>query len=137
MNARADRGSISVWVCSISIAMVILVGVAVDLTGQVRAQQHARDIAAQAARAAGQQIDAATAIRGRGARANPGPAVAAAQAYLRSADITGTATVVGGDTVVVTTATTYTPRFLSIIGIGDLAVTGRAEARIVRVGGTP
>ena len=45
--------------------MIILVGLAVDLGGQVHAQQHARDVAAQAARAGGQQLQAGRAIRGR------------------------------------------------------------------------
>ena len=45
--------------------MMMLVGLAVDLGGQVHAQQRAHDIAAQAARAGGEQVQAAPAIEGR------------------------------------------------------------------------
>jgi Flp pilus assembly protein TadG len=116
--------------------MLILVGLAVDLGGQVHAQQYARDIAAQAARAGGQQLQASLAVRGLAAQADPGPAVAAARAYLAAADVTGTASLRGGDTVIVTTSATYDTKFLGLIGINQLTVTGAAESRIARtVGG--
>ena len=61
----------------------------------------------------------------------------AAQEYLAAAGVTGTVTVTGGDTVHVEVTDTYTPKFLSFIGIGDLTVTSEASARIVRsLGGT-
>ncbi|HUM87572.1 MAG TPA: pilus assembly protein TadG-related protein, partial [Actinomycetota bacterium] len=54
-----ERGSISIWVVTATIVMMTLVGLAVDLGGQVHAQQRAHDVAAQAARAGGQQVEAA------------------------------------------------------------------------------
>ena len=51
-----DRGSITVWLALSAVVMIILVGVAVDLCGQVYAKQRCQDIAAQAARAGGQQL---------------------------------------------------------------------------------
>jgi Flp pilus assembly protein TadG len=45
-------------------AMIILAGLAVDLGGQVLTRQHASNVAAQAARAGGQQLQASRAIRG-------------------------------------------------------------------------
>lgn len=133
-----ERGSVSVWLASASVVMIMLVGVVVDLAGQVHAQQHARDVAAQAARVAGQQINAPAAIRGQGVRANPAQAVSAAQAYLNSSDVSGTASIVDGTTIIVNTSATYNTKFLSIIGLGSMRVTGHAEARITRVvGGTP
>ena len=133
---RSDRGSVTIWLAQAAFVMIVLVGLAVDLTGQVYAQQHARDIAAQAARAGGQHIIAPQAIRGLGVQANATQAVQAAQTYLNGSDVTGTVSIQGGTTLVVTTRDTYDTKFLSIVGLGSMTVSGRAEARIVRsVGG--
>ena len=51
-------------------------------------------------------------------------------------DVTGTVSIQGGTTLVVTTRDTYDTKFLSIVGLGSMTVSGRAEARIIRsVGG--
>jgi hypothetical protein len=68
--ADTERGSVSVWLATAAVVMIILVGVVVDLAGQVHAQQHTRNVANQAARVAGQQINAPVAIRGQGVQAN-------------------------------------------------------------------
>ena len=136
--ADSERGSVSVWLATAAVVMIILVGVVVDLAGQVHAQQHTRNVANQAARVAGQQIKATVAIRGQGVQANASQAVSAAQTYLNASDVTGTASIVNGNTIRVTTSSTYNTKFLSIIGLGSMRVTGHAEARIVRVvEGTP
>ena len=133
-----DSGSISIWIATGGLVMIILVGMAVDLGGQVFTQQHARDIARQASRAGGQQLQPAPAIRGLGVRADPAAAVLAARTYLAASDLTGTARVTGGTTVVVDTTAIYPTKFLSIIGITQLTVTGHAEATITRsVAGAP
>lgn len=130
---QAERGSISMWFALSAFVMVVLVGLAVDLSGQVHAQQHARGVAAEAARAGGQQINAPGGIRGTAANANTALAVNAAQAHLSAAGLTGMVSVEGGGTrLVVTTSGVYHPKFLGIIGIGSMPVTGSAEARIVR-----
>ena len=66
-TSRQERGSISIWLVTTGFAMIVLVGLAVDLGGQVHAQQRARAVADQAARTGGQQLDAAVAVRGEGA----------------------------------------------------------------------
>lgn len=135
---RTDRGSVTVWLALASFVMVVLVGVAVDLSGQVYASQHARDVASQAARVAGQQLDSGPAVRGGTNQVDTATAVAAAKTYLASSGMQGEVTVTGGGaTLVVTTSSTYETKFLSIIGLSSLAVSGRSEARIVRaVNGT-
>jgi Flp pilus assembly protein TadG len=134
--SRRDRGSVTIWLALASFVMIVLVGVAVDLSGQVYAQQHARDIAAQAARTAGQQIDAAQGVRGIAAQTNTTQAIAAAKAYIAAAGLSGEATVTGGGaTITVTVADTYETKFLSIIGLQSMRVTGTAETRVVRVVG--
>ena len=125
-RVRDERGSISVWLVTASFVMIMLVGLAVDLGGQVHAQQRAHDIAAQAARAGGQRIQAPAAIEGRSVDVD-----------LAAADVEGTVEITGGDTVTVTVTDHYDPQFLGAIGISDLTVTGEASARVVRtIGGT-
>jgi Flp pilus assembly protein TadG len=135
-SSRHERGSVTIWLALASFVMIVLVGVAVDLSGQVYAQQHARDIAAQAARTAGQQIDTAQGVRGAGAQTNPAQAVTAAKAYIAAAGMSGDATITGGGTTItVTVVDTYVTKFLSIVGLEQLRVTGSAETRVVRVVG--
>ena len=62
----------------------------------------------------------------------PSQAVAAARAYLAASDVTGTVQLRGGTAVIVHTAATYHTKFLGIIGIDQMPVTGSAESRIVR-----
>jgi len=131
-NTHRERGSVRFWLATASLVMIILVGLAVDLGGQVHTQQRARDVATQAARAGGQQILSGPAIRGQGVQADTGAAKAAARDYLAGAGVSGSATINGGDTLVVTTTDTYQTTFLSIIGLNRLTVTGHARARIIR-----
>lgn len=135
-----EQGSASVWMITTALVMVLLVGVAVDLSGQVYAKQRAQDIAAEAARAGGQQLQGPAGIRGQGAVVDPAAAVAAADTYLAGADgVTGHATVTAGTTVVVDTTVTYHTKFLSLIGLTTVTVAGHAEAHTTRVvsGTTP
>lgn len=135
-HSRRDKGSVTIWLALASLVMIVLVGVAVDLSGQVYAQQHARDIAAQAARTAGQQIDASRGVRGMGAQTNTAQAMAAAKSYIAAAEMEGDATVTGGGTTItVRVVDFYETKFLSIIGLTSLRVTGSAETRVVRVVG--
>ena len=127
-----ERGSVTIWMITTALTMVLLVGLAVDLGGQVLAKQHAQVVAFEAARAGGQQLQGAPAVLGQAVVVDPAGAVAAASAYLAGTpEVTGAASVVG-TRVVVDTATTYQTQFLSIIGIQELTVTGHAEALTVR-----
>lgn len=130
-----DRGSISIWVVTATIVMMTLVGLAVDLGGQVHAQQRAHDVAAQAARAGGQQVEAAPAVEGRYVALDTAAARRAAEQYLAAAGVEGTVTITGGTTLVVRVTDIYEPTFLSMVGIGDLTVTGDASARLIRTTG--
>jgi Flp pilus assembly protein TadG len=129
---RREVGSVSIWLVTTGFAMIVLVGLAVDLGGQVHAQQQARAVAGQAARAGGQQLQGGPAVRGDAARTDTTRAATAARAFLASAGVTGTVTVTGGTTVTVTTTDTYPTTFLGVIGIPTLTVTGRAQARVAR-----
>ena len=134
---RADRGSVTMWLAPSSFAMAMMVGLAVDLGGQVHAQQRAHDLAAQAARAGGEQVQAAPAIQGQTASVDIGAARRAAEAYLDAAAVSGSVAVSGGDSLSVTVHDTYDTKFLGLIGITHLDVTSSATAHLVRtLGGT-
>ena len=134
---RDEHGSVTVWIALASFVMMALVGLAVDLGGQVHAQQRAHDLAAQAARAGGEQVEAAPAIQGRYARIDTAAARGAARDYLEAAGVDGTVSIAGGDTINVTVSDSYDPRFLAFLGIKQLDVTGTASARLIRtLGGT-
>lgn len=128
-----ERGSATIWMVVGAFILIVMVGLAVDGAGQVHAQQRASDVAAQAARVGGQQINAPLAMRGRGVEADPGQAVQAARSYLAAAGVDGTVSIEGGTLLRVRTTDTYNAVFLRIIGIQTLPVSGEAEARIVRV----
>lgn len=130
----AERGSVSVWAATASVIIIICVGAAVDLGGQVRAQQHARDVAAQAARVGGQYLDA-SAVQGRYPSIAVGQARSASEDYLAAAGVTGSVTISGGTEIRVSVTDTYDPLFLGIVGIGNLTVSGDATARVIRTMG--
>lgn len=135
MRRRRDEkgAAITTWAVLIVVAMTLIVGIAVDLSGQINAKRLAGDVAAQAARAAGQQIDAEVYLTdGRSVAIVNASARDAAIAYIEAAGMTGTARIVSGTELVVETYATYTPVFLSALGVGELQVTGTATTRAVR-----
>ena len=130
-----DRGAISVFVAVAAVAFVLLVGIAVDLTGQVATDQRARDVAAQAARAGGQRLQEATAVQGDGAYIDPALARVAAEQFVAAAGMDATVTVTSDATLQVQATTRYQTKFLSAIGISTLPASGDAEARLARIVG--
>lgn len=132
MLARSERGSVSLWAVLAAFSMIVMVGIAVDFGGQTIAEQHARTIAAQAARAAGQQLQLDTVARTGTATTDTRRATTAATSYLAQAGQSGTVTV-SGTTITINVTGSYPCVFLSIIGITRLPVHGSATADVVRV----
>lgn len=128
-----ERGSVSVLLASGTLAMVIIIGLAVDLGGHVHSLQHARSVAGQAARAGGQHLVPGEAIRGQTPRADVHAAAAAAYQYLQAAGVPGEVSIPSQDTVMVTVTDVYDTKFLGIIGIEQMSVTGSGQSRMVRV----
>ncbi|WP_245934262.1 Tad domain-containing protein [Branchiibius hedensis] len=126
-----DRGSVSIFMASAAFVMIVLVGLAVDLGGQVAAQQRARDVAAQAADRVGAGPRWSRGERPRRPDRHRGRSLGRALLPIDSG-VSGTATIQGNDTLVVTTSANYQTKFLSIIGIGSLHVTGHSSARLIR-----
>ena len=137
MTAPAGRraregGSVSLWAVLVAVTLIIMVGVAVDFGGQALAEQRARAVAGEAARAGGQEIELDAAARGADVRINAEAAAAAARDYLTRNGLSGSARPIGMDSVEVVVSDRYPTQFLSVIGIGSLPVTGKASATIVR-----
>lgn len=132
-SSGPEQGSISVMAILIASTVLIMMGIAVDVSGHVHAMQEARSVAREAARAGGQEVNVPAAIRGQGAQANPGEAAAVAQAYLNATGTPGSVSVTGPDTIRVDVNSNYQTLFLSVIGIGSMSSTGQAEARVARV----
>ena len=134
MNRRRpgdQDGSVSLLLVVAVFGLLIAVGLVVDGGQKIRSSQRADDVAAEAARAAVQSIDPGTTIRGQRPRVDERSARTAAQDYLRRAGVSGSVTV-GDGRVQVRTSSTFTPSFLSIIGLGAQTVTGQASARLAR-----
>ncbi|MGM9470261.1 TadE/TadG family type IV pilus assembly protein [Streptomyces murinus] len=128
-RVRDDDGGVTVFVAVCVLALIGIIGVAVDGGSKMRATERADYIAGEAARAGGQAIDPADAINGTAIDVDPQAAAAAAQAYLSSAGATGTASVSGDSkTLNVMVTGSYDTKFLSVVGIGSLSVTGHGKA---------
>lgn len=133
VRRRDERGSISVWAVLIVTVFALIAGISVDLTGQIQAKQYAVDIAAQAARIAGQQADPNALMGGQTASVNTLRARQAALTYIAGAGMTGSVDIKsGGAELHITTTARYQPVFLGAMGIGPLTVTGTSTARLVR-----
>ncbi|MFD9356450.1 pilus assembly protein TadG-related protein [Streptomyces sp. NPDC060031] len=129
---RADGGGIAVYTAIVTIALLGIIGLAIDGGGKLRATERADALAMEAARAAGQAIDPAAAVNGEAVRVDPAAAQAAAQAYLARAGSQGsTALSADGTQLSITVHDTYSPLFLPVLGIGSMEVTGHGSARLL------
>ncbi|MCB0910007.1 MAG: pilus assembly protein [Propionibacteriaceae bacterium] len=130
---RDERGSaLSTGAVLLVTVFTLILGIAVDLSGQVQTRRQAKDVAAQAARIAGQQLDADRFLDSGGRiRLSSSAARKAAQDYIEHAGMTGTVTIDGTEITVTATAQ-YNPVILPIVGIKTLPVTATADARAVR-----
>jgi hypothetical protein len=127
-----DEGRIALLAIVLTFAVLAMIGLAVDGGGKLRALQRADRLAVEAARAAGQAIDAPQAIQGGQKVVDPPAAVAAAESYLAAAGVTGTVTISHDRTQVTVTVTIiYTTVFLGMIGIDTLPATRQATAVLV------
>lgn len=127
---RGDAGSVTVYVVSMMLGAIIIVGLAVDGSRATQGTARAEAVAAEAARAGGQAIDPAAALQGNDV-VDPTAAVIAAQAYLDAAGVSGQVQVSGNLLIVDVTLSTPTV-ILDLIGISTLDLEGHAVADLVR-----
>ncbi|MFJ3825998.1 TadE/TadG family type IV pilus assembly protein [Streptomyces nodosus] len=131
-DARGDRGSVSIYVAIVLVGLLVMIGIAVDGGGKMRATERADALAQEAARAGGQQLDAGDAITADRIAVDPAAARAAALDYLRQAGAKGMVDVSGdARTLTVTVTGKYSTRFLPVIGVTDMSVTGHGSATLL------
>ena len=125
-----ERGSLTVFTAVLAVALLAMAGLVIDGTGKLRAARQADAVAEEAARAGADSINATTLRAGGPVSINPTTAVRAAQAYLASADVTGTATVDGANRIAVTVTIRRPTDLLGLVGIHTFTVTGHATATL-------
>ncbi|MCF2435648.1 Tad domain-containing protein [Streptomyces thinghirensis] len=114
------------------VALIGIIGVAVDGGGKMRATERADHVAGEAARAGGQAIDPTAAISGesidgqaagcRRRSAGLSPVCRRYRTVSVSAD---------GKRLTVHTSDVYATRFLPVVGIGSMPVTGYGSATLL------
>ncbi|UQX04788.1 pilus assembly protein TadG-related protein [Streptomyces sp. RerS4] len=129
---KDDDGGIAIYTAIVTVALLGIIGLAIDGGGKLRATERADATAMEAARAAGQAIDPAAAINGQAVRVDPHAAQAAAQAYLARTGTQGSVTLSADQSLLtVTVHDAYTTKFLAIVGIPSMGVNGHGSARLL------
>ncbi|WP_033344426.1 pilus assembly protein TadG-related protein [Catenuloplanes japonicus] len=91
IRADRDRGRVSIFLAIALFAVLVIIGLSFDAAGRVRTLQRANNLAAEAARAGGQQIDVERAMRDGVAVVDMTAASTAAVDYLQRAGVAGNA----------------------------------------------
>lgn len=132
ITAGRDSGKVSVYFAIIAPAWIAMLGLVVVGGGRIRAYQRADNVAAEAARAAGQALEPGSAINGDAKVIDRVKARAAALAYLDAADASGTVQVDDDRHVTVTAVIRYTnPSGFAILGGETWEATGQATATLL------
>jgi Flp pilus assembly protein TadG len=127
---RSERGSFSLLIAVLGIALLVAIGLVVDGGRYITAAQLADNAAGEAGRAAGQHITG-QAVTGQAPQADAARAVQAAQNYLAAAGVDGTVTV-AGDEITISTTVRRKPVLLTVAGVSSITATGTATVRLTR-----
>jgi len=133
--ARHDDGRVAVFYAILAPCLIAMLGLVIDGGGKIRALQRADNIAAEAARAGGQAINAPEAILGGRKEVDPDLAVAAAHAYIAAAGATCSPGCVTIDAdlqhLTVRVQIHYQTVVLGAFGVDQMEVTGTATATLL------
>ncbi|PZT98879.1 MAG: hypothetical protein DI630_18270 [Gordonia sp. (in: high G+C Gram-positive bacteria)] len=124
-----ERGFITPFFVVFVPALVLIVGLVVDGAGKIQANENAQAIASGASRAAANAV-AAQVVSNGGISLDNNRARTAATDYIEASGMTGTVNVVG-DRITVSVETSYSTKFVSIIGIASLPAQATATAEII------
>jgi hypothetical protein len=131
-TAASDAGSTVLMWAVLGAVLIAFAAFVADAGQDMHANSSADDLASEAARAAGQQIDAPQAIPGTAIVLDTTAARRAALDYLAQAGASGTVTFTDNDTTVhVTVHAVYKTLFLGAAGYPSLPVTGHGTAHLV------
>ncbi|RKR89002.1 hypothetical protein BDK92_3336 [Micromonospora pisi] len=132
--AERDAGRVTTFLAVAATGLIAVIGLSLDGAGQLRSMQRADNLAAEAARVGGQQINRGTAIGGGGIVVDEGDAEAAIAAYIEDVDDADLVevtfdTVVGGQDLTVVVDVQYNRIMLGLFGLGNtVTVRGTATA---------
>ncbi|MFC9409337.1 pilus assembly protein TadG-related protein [[Kitasatospora] papulosa] len=127
---RRDDGGVTVFVAVCVVALLGIIGLVLDGGGKLRATERADAVAFEAARAGGQAIAPGAAVSGDAIRVDP--QAAAAYAYLGRAGVSGKVSFTENNArVVVTVTDSYATKFLPVVGIGSMTVSGHGSATLL------
>jgi len=126
-----ERGSITLMLLVLFVALVALAGVVIDGGAKLNQAENASAIAQEAARAGAGQVNRTNAYSTGSFTVDQGQALAAARQYLAAAGYHGSVAPAGTESIQVTVTVTAPTRVLSIIGIDSMSSTGSATASLV------
>lgn len=126
VQERTDRGSFTVFVAIITVALMLLVGLVVDAGRALTDRTYARSYAEEAAFAGADQLSV-DALRAGKVVLDPELAITAANMYLSSIAQPGWASV-SADTVTVHVDTSVPTVILGMIGINRIGISVSASA---------
>lgn len=130
---RCDAGKISVFVAAAMPAMITFLGLMWDASGYLRTLHRLDNIAAEAARTAGQQINVPLAIADGIVEVDPDAAVAAVAEYTAEAGFYGEVDVATDQQEVTVTITAdWQPDVLGVFGFGPRTLSGQATAHLIQ-----
>lgn len=129
MQRHDERGALAVWASIVLVAFVLVLGIGVDSAGHARAEQEARAVAAEAARAGGQHLLVSD---GTAPGSSSFRAEAAARDYAAASNLTALVSV-GSGTITVEVSGNHQTSFLGFIGINTLPVRATGSATVTHV----
>lgn len=124
-----DRGSLAVWTALVMPAFILCVGLGVDFAGHASAEQEARAVAQEAARAGGQYLLVSD---GR-ARPDIHRAERAGNDYVAASSLSGSTVARADGVITVEVSGRYATQFLGMIGVNTLPLHATGTARVVSV----
>lgn len=131
MRRRNERGTVTVFVVSMTVALLLVAGLVFDGGRVITAHREADAVAEAAARAGAQGLDESGLRQSAGAPIRLPEAAARVERYLATTGFTGT-TAVTGDVITVTVQRTQPFAILSLAGLRTSSIEGSGSARAVR-----
>lgn len=119
--------ALAVWTAVALPALILMVGLGVDFSGHATAELEARSVAAEAARAAVQEVR----VGAEGTVVNVPAALQAATSFVAAAGYDGEVDVDSQSSVTVTVRGSYPTLFLGLIGVNEIPVEVTGSARVI------
>lgn len=129
LAANPEEGSLAAYFVLIVVVLMVMMGFVIDSSGKYSEVEHAQMVASGASRTAVNSLTGA-ALQNGSIAVQTVTAQAAAENYITAAGMTGTVTVTG-EVITVNVETSYTTKFLSLIGVNELPAAATASAQLI------